>query len=105
MARRSRVAPGGLSYHAPNRAVARLPLFQKEEITQHFAQVMLEAMEQHPTRLLALRPILNHWHMILRPREDGELTRFLRWLTHTHTMRWQAPYYNRKKGQVRMALT
>ena len=32
----------------------------------------------------------NHWHFVLWPKRDGELTEFLRWLTHTHTMRWHA---------------
>ena len=32
----------------------------------------------------------NHWHFVVWPREDGELTQFLRRLTHTHTQRWHA---------------
>src|SRR4029077_13783591 len=34
-----------------------------------------------------------HWHFVLWPKADGELTRFLRWLTHTHTMRWHAQHH------------
>jgi hypothetical protein len=40
-------------YHALNRAVARLPLFQKERDYQAFEQVMGEALQMHPTRVLA----------------------------------------------------
>jgi putative transposase len=34
----------------------------------------------------------NHWHFVIWPREDGELTGFLRWLTHTHIMRWHVAH-------------
>jgi putative transposase len=77
-------------YHALNRAVARLPLFEKEEDYAAFERVLDEALDKHPTRLLAYAVMPNHWHLLLWPRQDGELTDFLRWLTHTHTMRWHA---------------
>lgn len=32
----------------------------------------------------------NHWHFVLRPETDSQLSDFFRWLTHTHTMRWHA---------------
>jgi putative transposase len=100
MPRRARVAPGGLVYHALNRAVARLPLFQKEGDYAAFVQVMQEALQRHPTRLLSFCLMPNHWHMVLWPRAEGELTRFLRWLTHTHTMRWHAHYHSAGSGHL-----
>jgi putative transposase len=89
-----------LVYHALNRAVARLPLFQKDADYDAFLQVMHEALERHPTRLLAFCIMPNHWHMLLWPRKDGELTAFLRWLTHTHTMRWHAHYHTAGTGHL-----
>ena len=100
MPRRARIAPGGLVYHALNRAVARLPLFRKNGDYAAFVEVMHEAMQRHPTRLLSFCLMPNHWHMVLWPREDGELTRFLRWLTHTHTMRWHAHYHSAGTGHL-----
>jgi putative transposase len=32
----------------------------------------------------------NHWHLVVWPREDDELSRFVGWLTLTHTQRWHA---------------
>ena len=32
----------------------------------------------------------NHWHLVVWPHEDGELSRFVGWLTLTHTQRWHA---------------
>jgi hypothetical protein len=42
----------------------------------------------------------NHWHLALGPREDGELSAFLRWLTHTHTMRWHAHHHTAGTGHL-----
>lgn len=32
----------------------------------------------------------NHWHLVVWPWEDGELSRFVGWVTLTHTQRWHA---------------
>jgi putative transposase len=100
MPRHPRVAPGGYVYHALNRAVARLPLFEKEGDYAAFERVLAEALERVPTRLLGYCLMPNHWHFVLWPRADGELTAFLRWLTHTHTMRWHAHYHTGGTGHL-----
>ena len=43
---------------------------------------------------------VNHWNFVLWPQRDGELTGFLRWLTHTHTMRWHAHYHTSGTGHL-----
>jgi len=32
----------------------------------------------------------NHFHLVLWPRKDGDLSRFMQWLAMTHTQRWHA---------------
>ena len=32
----------------------------------------------------------NHFHLIVRPENDGDLARFMGWLTLTHSKRWHA---------------
>ncbi len=100
MPRRPRVTPGGLVYHVLNRAVARLPLFQKRVDYEAFERVLALAVERHPLRVLAYSVMPNHWHMVLWPRQDGQLTAFLRWLTHTHTMRWHAHHHTAGTGHL-----
>jgi putative transposase len=51
---------------------------------------MVAAMHRFPIRLLAYYLMLNHWHMVLWPRKDGEVTAFLRWLTLTNSQRLHA---------------
>ena len=41
-------------------------------------------------RLLTYCLVPNHFHLLLWPREDGDLSAFMRWLTMTHTQRWHA---------------
>ena len=90
MPRHARVAPGGLVYHALNRATARLPLFESDADFEAFERVIDYAMARHPTRVLAYCVMPNHWHFVLWPRRDGELSAFLRCVAHTHTQRWHA---------------
>src|ERR1700730_6653693 len=100
MPRRPRNAPGGFVYHALNRAVARLPLFEKPADYEAFERGLALALHEHPTRLLAYCLMPNHWHLVLWPRREGELTAFVRWLTHTHTMRWHAHYHTQGTGHL-----
>ena len=100
MPRQARQAPRGLVYHVLNRAVARLPLFQKDGDYEAWERVLRSALEEHPMRVLAFCLMPNHWHMVLWPREDGQLSEFVRWLTHTHTMRWHAHYHTAGTGHL-----
>jgi putative transposase len=60
--------------------------------------VLPEAHPRTPTRILADCVMPNHWHFGLWPKADGELTRFRRGLTHTHTMRWHAHHQTSGTG-------
>jgi len=89
MPRIARIAPGGIVYHVLNRANGRLRLFKKDEDFLAFEEVLALAHERAPIRILDWVMMSNHWHMVLWPERDGELTRFLRWLTLTHAQRWK----------------
>jgi putative transposase len=39
-------------------------------------------------RVLAYVVMPNHWHLVLWPAADVQLSRFMQWLTLTHTRRW-----------------
>jgi putative transposase len=100
MPRIARYAPKGWVYHALNRAVARLPLFQKEADYLAFERVVCEAHERFPLDILAYCVMPNHWHFVLRPTKDGQLTAFLRCVAHTHTMRWHAHHGTSGTGHL-----
>lgn len=100
MPRSARVAPGGVVYHVLNRAVARSQIFKKDGDYEAFERVLGLALERCPLRLLAYCLMPTHWHLVLWPREDGQLTAFARWLTHTHTMRWHAHHLTSGTGHL-----
>lgn len=65
-----------------------------------FEKILAEAVERVETRLLAYCLMPNHWHLLVWPREDGELSRFVGWLTLTHTQRWHAHRHSIGYGHV-----
>lgn len=93
MGRPKRVDLGGYVYHVLNRANGRSPIFLKDGDYEAFLQITQEALDHVPgIRLLGYCVMPNHWHMVVWPRKDGELSDFFHWLTLTHTQRWHAHY-------------
>jgi putative transposase len=87
-------------YHVLNRANARMTIFEGPADYAAFETVLLEAVERSGTRLLAYCLMPNHWHLVVWPRKDGELSRFVGWLTLTHTQRWHAHRHSTGSGHV-----
>lgn len=67
-------------------------LFRTEKDFAAFQKLLLEAHQRCPLRLLAWCVMGNHWHFVVWPRREGELTDFFRWLAHTHAMRWRVSH-------------
>jgi putative transposase len=100
MGRPLRAAVGGLVYHVLNRANGRWPLFDKPADYEAFERVLGEAQLEHPVPLLAYCVMPNHWHLVLAPEGDGDLSRFVAWLTLTHTQRWHAHRHTAGNGHL-----
>src|SRR5712692_566502 len=100
MPRAPRAAIGGLVYHVLNRANARLQLFAQDRDYQAFERVLTEAYERVGMRLLAYCVMPNHWHLVVWPHADGDLSSFLGWLTMTHTQRWHASHRTIGSGHL-----
>jgi putative transposase len=90
MPRLPRVDVGGLIYHIINRSTARVQIFYIEEDYDLFELVLEEAQEKFKMRILGYCIMPNHWHLILYPETDGEISKFMKWLSGTHTQRWHA---------------
>ena len=90
MPRKARASIGGLVYHVLNRSHSRRRMFYSDKDYHAFLTALLQAHERWPdVQILALCIMPNHWHLVLRPSRDGELSVFMRWLTQTHTQRWR----------------
>jgi putative transposase len=90
MGRPERASAGGWIYHVLNRANARTPIFLSPEDFGAFERVLEEAVDRSGIRLLSYCVMGNHWHLVVWPEEDGQLSTFVGWLTLTHTQRWHA---------------
>jgi putative transposase len=75
-------------FHVLNRGNARAPIFAEDADYEAFEKVMAETMTQVPMRVLGYCIMPNHWHLVLWPRADGDLGRFVQRLTTTHVRRW-----------------
>ena len=100
MPRRPRLAAGDLAYHVLNRRVGRLPLFEKPADYAAFEKTLAEAYAQTRIRIAAYCLMPNHWHLLIWPRHDGEISDVLRWITVTHTQRWHAHHHTSGTGPV-----
>ncbi len=100
MPRSPRAAEGGLIYHALNRANFRSAIFDDDEDYAAFERVLAQAVARHDMRLLAYCLMPDHFHLVLWPREDGDLSQFMRWLTLTHTQRWHAHHRTAGTGHL-----
>src|SRR3954464_6206193 len=102
MPRRARSIVGGYAYHVLNRANGRLRLFKKDADFAAFEQVLAEALDRVPLRILGYAVMGNHWHFVVWPRQrqDRQVTDFFRWLTHTHTQRWHAHHGTSGMGHL-----
>jgi putative transposase len=81
---------GGMIYHVLNRANFRSPLFRKPAHYNDFLAIVKERMNFVPMRILAYCLMPNHWHWVLYPRADGDLSKFVQRVTLTHTQRYHA---------------
>jgi putative transposase len=77
MGRVQRVDVGGMVYHALNRANFRSVLFKKKAHYQDFLALVAEGADVVRMRILAYCLMSNHWHMVLYPRAEGDLSRSL----------------------------
>jgi putative transposase len=87
-------------YHVLNRAVGRATLFAKPADYAAFEKVLREAWERTAMRLVSYVVMPNHWHLVVWPRHDGELSTWAQWLTVTHVRRWHAHHHSAGTGPV-----
>lgn len=88
MTRKPRVDIAGSFYHCMNRANARLNInFGKEDFLL-FLKTLKEAQEIFEIDILAFCIMTNHFHLVMYIKMDGEMGRFMKWITLTYTQRW-----------------
>jgi putative transposase len=77
-----------------------LELFEKPADYSAFEKIPAEAHRRTGIRIVAYCLMPKHWHLLLWPRTDGELSEVMRWITVTHTQRWHAHKHSSGTGPV-----
>ena len=75
--------------HVLNRAAGRIRLLNSDADFLAFERLLVEAHARHPIAIYSYCLMGNHWHLVVHPERDGQVTAFFKWLTHAHAMRWR----------------
>lgn len=94
MARIARSLVGGLVYHVLNRGNAGKTVFRKVADYRAFVRLMVEANKNHPLQIYAYCLMPSHFHIVLRPNEAHDLSKWMHWLMSTHVRRYHAHYHS-----------
>ena len=100
MPRAIRKTLGGCLYHVLNRANGRLKIFKKPDDFLAFERILGEAQERFDMRICGYCLMGSHWHLLLWPRSDGDLSKFMQWVTVTHTMRYHQSHGTAGMGHI-----
>src|SRR5688500_10390713 len=102
MPRRARSLVGGYVYHVLHRAPGRPRLLRKAVYRAAFEEIIAEAFQRVPLRILGYVVMSNHWHFAVWPKQgqDAQVSEFFRWLTLTHSQRWHAHHGTAGMGHV-----
>ncbi len=100
MPRRQRVRTAGLIFHVMNRGVKRAVLFENNDDYFAIEDLIAEASRRFGVRIFCYCIMPNHWHLVACVDADGELSRFMHWLTGLHARRWHEAHGNVGTGAV-----
>lgn len=98
MPRTARASAGGLCYHVLNRGNAGAEVFREARDYVEFIELLHEETETRNVRLLAYCLLPNHFHLVLWPRKDGDLSRWMQWLSTSHVRRYHR--YHQTSGHI-----
>ena len=69
-----------------------MKVFHKDEDYGAFLKLINEASERISMRLLAFCLMPNHFHLVLWPRKEGDLSKWMQWLSTSHVRRYHRHY-------------
>jgi putative transposase len=84
--------PGGLCVHVVTRGNSRATVFHNESDYAIVTRLMEAAQRRVRVDILAWCLMPNHIHLVLCPRADGDLARWMHWVLTTHVQRHRVRY-------------
>ena len=94
MPRTARASVGGICYHVINRGNNRRDVFRKDGDFQAFLKAMGHACIEIPMPVLGFCLMSNHFHLVVMPKEDGDLSKWMHWVLNTHVRRYHKHYHS-----------
>ncbi len=88
MPRLPRIVAGNNVYHIVNRAIGKLSIFNSFDDFNLFISCVKEAQLKLDMRILAYCIMPNHWHLLLYPKNDSDISLFMHQLTNAHTRKF-----------------
>ena len=92
MPRTARASVGGVCYHVINRGNGKATVFHKTRDYDAFVELIAASCDRLPLRVLGLCLMPNHFHLVLWPHGDGDLSRWMQWLLTAHVRRYHHHY-------------
>ncbi|MEO8053023.1 MAG: transposase [Acidobacteriota bacterium] len=83
-----------------NRGIGRRKLFNKDADFEAYLELLAAATSRVPMRILGFCLMSNHWHLVLWPHKNGDLSAFMRWLSNTHVRRHHQHYQSYGEGHI-----
>jgi putative transposase len=84
------MSAGGLCYHVLNRGNARATVFHEPGDFRAFLSAVGEAVDRLDPRIIGYCVMPNHFHLVLWPKGDGDMSRFMQRLLTAHVRRYHA---------------
>jgi putative transposase len=94
MPRVARASAGGVCYHVINRGNGRRQVFHKDGDYYAFLKAVGHACVEIPMPVLAFCLLPNHFHLVVLPKEDGDLSEWMHWLQNAHVRRYHQHYHS-----------
>lgn len=75
-------------YHVINRGNAKATVFHKDQDYEAFESLIGQACDRLAMRVCGYCLMPNHFHLLLYPHDDGDLSRWMQWLMTSHVRRY-----------------
>ena len=88
MPRTARASIGGICYHVINRGNGRARVFHSNSDFRDFIGLMRRSSTRTPMRVLSYCLMPNHFHFVVWPYNDSDISQWMHWLLTTHVRRY-----------------
>lgn len=99
MARPLRIEYEGALYHLIGRGNRRQAIFERDQDSQRFLDLLAESLERYEVALHAFVLMGNHFHLLAQTRQ-ANLSRWMHWLLSTYTIQFQRRHERVGQGHL-----